>query len=142
MVKRIIPLCIILSLIPRAMSVWSQQEPRRTTPLLPPAVAAASNLNGESKMMGEDIVSRYEMKTTVSIGPRDKAIVEILQGFFFGSVVFDVRAQLPISVFAINDAFRKVVRRVLEDSFLPRQSRQFEVSARSPGFRMSHVINV
>src|SRR5262245_23168482 len=62
MVKGIIRLCIIFSFFPGEMPAWSQQEspvPASSTSLLMPVVAARFNLNGESRMTGEDIVSRY-----------------------------------------------------------------------------------
>jgi hypothetical protein len=49
--------------------------------------------------------------------------MEILRFFLLGPVSFDSRRQRAITVVAINDAFRKVVRRVLEDGFLRRQPR-------------------
>jgi hypothetical protein len=64
--------------------------------------------------------------------------VGLLGFFFLGSVAFDARRQRAITVFAIDDAFWKVVPRVLEDSFLPSQSRQFEVRVRSPGLMAFH----
>ena len=67
--------------------------------------------------------------------------MEILRFFFFGSVPFDARGQRAVCGFAINDAFRKVVRRVLEDGFLSRQPRQIEIRPGSPGFRMGHVLH-
>src|SRR5215510_10190889 len=62
MIKRIIPLCIILSFFPAAMPAWSQPGSPWTTPstsLLTPVAPTTSKLNGESRMTGEDIVSRY-----------------------------------------------------------------------------------
>src|SRR5215510_8806296 len=62
MIKRIIPLCIILSFFPAAMPAWSQPGSPWTTPstsLLTPVAPTTSKLNGESAMMSEDIVSRY-----------------------------------------------------------------------------------
>src|SRR5215813_13990041 len=67
--------------------------------------------------------------------------MEFLRFFLFGSVAFDARGQRSVCISAIDDAFRKVVRRVLEDGFLRSQSRQFEVRPGSPGFRMSNVID-
>lgn len=67
--------------------------------------------------------------------------MEVLSFLFFGSVAFDARGQRAISVFAVDDPFRKVVRRVLEDRFLTVEFYQFEVCAGCPGFRMRHVKN-
>jgi hypothetical protein len=44
-------------------------------------------------------------------------------------------------MFAIDDAFRKIVRQILEDGLLSGKSHKFEVCPRNPGLKMCSIDN-